>query len=335
MYKSATKYVLSFAILILFSSLFTRSVYAACTALPSVGSVSLINCVQSVSTVTGADGAGNLELSTTNNAALTLNAGASITINTGGTLTFGSVIFNGGSISIDQAAPAGIMLPGAPMYAVDADADGYVPSVPPTIYTATASGRRRLGLMRSASVADCGDAYFSTINQCCSSNGVACGADANCCSAVCGTNADSDNFFSLAAGHTGTCQAAAKPYTDCYDSNALAYPGSTTCLGTNRGDGSFDYNCSSTQTTCGTIYTNTCSGATTNNNICSGTTCTLSGVTTYAASAAGCGTIGCTCSGSTSLNTACTQVGGAYPSCTPNTPVSFCTSVASGTQFCQ
>ena len=52
--------------------------------------------------------------------------------------------------------------------------------------------------------------------------------------------------------------------TDCYDANPattnaeLAYPGSATCLGTNRGDGSFDYNCSSSQTKCGTIYDKSC-----------------------------------------------------------------------------
>lgn len=31
--------------------------------------------------------------------------------------------------------------------------------------------------------------------------------------------------------------------TDCYDSNASAYPGQTAYFTTNRGDGSFDYNC--------------------------------------------------------------------------------------------
>ena len=44
--------------------------------------------------------------------------------------------------------------------------------------------------------------------------------------------------------------------TDCYDANPattnaeLAYPGSSTCSTANRGDGSYDYNCSSTGTTC-------------------------------------------------------------------------------------
>lgn len=42
--------------------------------------------------------------------------------------------------------------------------------------------------------------------------------------------------------------------TDCYDGNALAYPGSATCLSTVRGDASYDYNCSGTNTRCGTTY---------------------------------------------------------------------------------
>ena len=42
--------------------------------------------------------------------------------------------------------------------------------------------------------------------------------------------------------------------TDCYDSNEDAYPSSATCGSTDRGDGSYDYNCNSSETTCGTIY---------------------------------------------------------------------------------
>ncbi|MDD3427596.1 MAG: hypothetical protein PHR42_01500, partial [Caldisericia bacterium] len=68
-----------------------------------------------------------------------------------------------------------------------------------------------------------GVAYAS----CCSANGVACSSDANCCSSICGTNADGDNYFSQAAGHTGTCQATSKLYTDCDDSCSTCYPSST------------------------------------------------------------------------------------------------------------
>ena len=41
---------------------------------------------------------------------------------------------------------------------------------------------------------------------------------------------------------------------DCYDANVNVYPGSTYCSTANRGDGSYDYNCSGTQTYCGTQY---------------------------------------------------------------------------------
>ncbi|OGQ25317.1 MAG: hypothetical protein A2138_04730 [Deltaproteobacteria bacterium RBG_16_71_12] len=41
---------------------------------------------------------------------------------------------------------------------------------------------------------------------------------------------------------TGTCQRASAS-ADCYDSNANARPGQTTYYSSNRGDGSFDYNC--------------------------------------------------------------------------------------------
>jgi hypothetical protein len=40
---------------------------------------------------------------------------------------------------------------------------------------------------------------------------------------ICGTNADSDNYFSLTLGHTGTCQATSKAYTDCNDNNGTIY----------------------------------------------------------------------------------------------------------------
>lgn len=97
----------------------------------------------------------------------------------------------------------------------------------------------------------------------CIANGSACTADASCCSSICGTDADADGYFSQALGHTGTCQATSKPYTDCYDANANAKPGQTTYFSTNRGDGSFDYNCdgSITKSWCDLVTSCTLSGA--------------------------------------------------------------------------
>jgi len=49
---------------------------------------------------------------------------------------------------------------------------------------------------------------------------------------------------------------------DCYDSNANAKPGQTTYYTTNRGDGSYDYNCDSTETKYYPTATYTCSSCT-------------------------------------------------------------------------
>ena len=53
-----------------------------------------------------------------------------------------------------------------------------------------------------------------------------------------------------------TCNQA--PTIDCYDGNANARPGQTSFFGSNRGDGSFDYNCDGIQehylTTVSTCY---------------------------------------------------------------------------------
>jgi len=82
-----------------------------------------------------------------------------------------------------------------------------------------------------------------TYAECCSANGVACSSDANCCSAICGTNADGDGYFSEAAGHTGICQATSKPYTDCCDSDNRTNPGQTSYFSTKDNCNSWDYNC--------------------------------------------------------------------------------------------
>lgn len=53
---------------------------------------------------------------------------------------------------------------------------------------------------------------------------------------------------------------------DCYDSNKNAKPGQTACFTTNRGDGSFDYNCNGKQDKCISCYKIGASG--TNNMYC-------------------------------------------------------------------
>jgi hypothetical protein len=74
----------------------------------------------------------------------------------------GSLTFAGGSIAIQ--AGGNIKL-NTPLYVADADADGWPTDF--TLFSATSSGRRRLGLMRDYTTADCGDSTYSTTNQCC------------------------------------------------------------------------------------------------------------------------------------------------------------------------
>jgi hypothetical protein len=88
------------------------------------------------------------------------------------------------------------------------------------------------------------DNYGSTTAKSCTNNAT-CGS-ATWASGAAGTPAASGNFSAV--------------NTDCYDANPattnaeLAYPGSATCGTTNRGDGSFDYNCAGGNTYCGTAY---------------------------------------------------------------------------------
>lgn len=204
-----------------------------------------------VAAVEGIDNSGDGETSIINTAALSLGTGGSVTINNGGKLIVGSLQLGSGSIAIQSG---GEIRTNAPIYVADTDADGWPSAF--SFYEASASGRRRLSLMKSFITPDCSDSAYEASNICCTANGGACSADGGCCSSICGTDTDGDNYFSLAAGHAGTCQATSKPYTDCYDANANAKPGSTTCSSTNRGDGSYDYNCAGAAggNICGTTF---------------------------------------------------------------------------------
>jgi len=81
----------------------------------------------------------------------------------------------------------------------------------------------------------------------CSANGATCSTGGNCCSGNCYRDVDGDRY--APSSGTKTCKASSQlGGTDCYDSNANAKPGQTTYFSTNRGDGSFDYNCDSSET---------------------------------------------------------------------------------------
>ena len=114
-----------------------------------------------ITAVEGVDDPQNSETSTTTNASLTLGTNSAITINNGGTLAVNSLSITAGTIAIQSG---GQILLNAPLYVGDADADGWSTNF--TLYTASASGRRRLGLMRNFTTVDCGDASYSTANSC-------------------------------------------------------------------------------------------------------------------------------------------------------------------------
>lgn len=154
--------------------------------------------------------------SITVNSSLTINA--NFAINAGQSLTIGS-----GSVAICN----GCSIIQTNIWQVDADADGFPANG--TMYvqdTAPTNGRRRNLL---STTVDCNDGAFSSTNT--------------CAAPQCWPDADGDGFFSVnpTTGCSGSFSLSQG--NDCYDANASARPNQTSAFGTNRGDGSFDYNC--------------------------------------------------------------------------------------------
>lgn len=90
-------------------------------------------------------------------------------------------------------------------------------------------------------------------------SGLPCASGADCCSGTCETyyeDTDGDTYGNALA--TASLCAATAPDgfstngDDCYDESADVFPGQTACFNVERGDGSFDYDCSGTETRCGT-----------------------------------------------------------------------------------
>ncbi len=247
------KSILPAAILFLgifFYPTFAESVSAACDfhtlMTTTVKNVSNWTTPCTVAAVEGIDNAGDGETSTVNTAALSLGTGGSITINNGGKLVVGSLQLGSGSIAIQTG---GEIRTNAPIYVTDTDTDGWPSAF--TFYDATASGRRRLSLMRSFSTADCNDTNdFRLDNQCCAV-------------ATRYQDLDGDTYGNPSVSISACTTAGyVDNNTDCYDADPattnaeLAYPTSTTCSTANRGDGSYDYNCLSGGTACGSTYYN-------------------------------------------------------------------------------
>jgi hypothetical protein len=106
-----------------------------------------------------------------------------------------------------------------------------------------ASCQSDCGICCGNGVCDNGETCSSCVGDCKKCNDASCSSDSDCHSNICGVDGDNDGYFSLAVGHIGICQNSAKPYTDCLDSNNIVHPGQTSYFETDRGDGSFDYDC--------------------------------------------------------------------------------------------
>jgi hypothetical protein len=129
--------------------------------------------------------------------------------------------------------------------------------------------------------------------------------------------------------------------TDCYDGNANAHPGQTACFTTNRGDGSFDYNCDSSSSACNPL---TYSGVASQNSLdsqCAFTDygkgyCNYAGRTTYnLTNQLGCGATGYQCTSQVGLAQACS--GGEPNWVCPSlyNYVTYCATYGTGAQACQ
>jgi len=80
----------------------------------------------------------------------------------------------------------------------------------------------------------------------CKSDGDACTAGSDCCSNYCYRDTDSDGYAAVSGDMV--CQTSASLGIDCYDLNANAHPGQTSYYSSNRGDGSYDYDCDAAET---------------------------------------------------------------------------------------
>lgn len=145
---------------VLLSLFFPKKILAiACPGLPAQ-SLNLYDITCVIANTTGVDNPLNNELSTTNPGDLILGNQSpdpskplNITINAGAALVVGTVtIKNDVTIAIEEG---GQLMPGRALYVEDKDGDGYANSF--DLFTATASGRRRIGLMKSLVSVDCND----------------------------------------------------------------------------------------------------------------------------------------------------------------------------------
>lgn len=169
----------------------------------------------------------------TNTSVLTVEGGI-LVISSNETFVVGSIELTGGSISI--ATGSKIILDGA-LWAIDQDSDGYPATLAFYGQVAAPTYGVRLNTITYINEADCDD----------NDNGVG-GGTLNT------YYQDSDG--DLYGNPSVTTEGCSPPSgyvadnTDCYDSNANAKPGQTTCYTSHRGDGSYDYDCDTISTKC-------------------------------------------------------------------------------------
>lgn len=144
---------------------FPKTVMAACNFHSSMTaankSLASWSSTCTISGVEGVDNPGNSETSTTNSAIITISGGA-ITINNGGFLKSGTINLSGGTIAVQAG---GQLNTNSPLYVSDNDTDGWPANF--TLYSASAGGKRRLGLMKSYTTLDCNDVNDFKLTNCC------------------------------------------------------------------------------------------------------------------------------------------------------------------------
>ena len=166
----------------------------------------------------------------TNTANFELKSGI-FTLNSNETLVTGSMTLTGGSLAI---ATGGIIKLNTPVWAIDADADGYTSDNKLYFGSAPVNGRRKY-LLTTLAQADCSESLYNTANSCCTiatryadTDGDGYGAGAGV--SICPTGGYVDNN------------------TDCgpnvYDAHPGQASGFTTTFTNSGGAQSYDWDCS-------------------------------------------------------------------------------------------